>query len=332
MILVAVVSLSTLPFVKVPEYRSSTHLSTTVVTAINPEILLDYTISRVSCSSISVCYEQVSPYTFTETWSAQVTHTMTIFSTRTNSVVYILSGSGIIAGLLVLIVLLGGIGLFAKEKLMGSDTILKEGLLVEYYSLAWMLVEAIGAFVAGIFSGSLALLAFGGDSIIELLSSIAVLLHLREESKGKNTEDKTKKTERVTLLLLVSLIPTIGLGAIYAFLTGVQPESSVLGILIAVIAIVIMPVLWFEKRRIGKMSNCLPLTIDATESATCFSMSAALLIGLVANFLWKLWWVDYAATLLILFFLAKEAREAASKLNDRRVYPKLSVENAFRKS
>ena len=122
-----------------------------------------------------------------------------------------------------------------------------------------MLVEAIGAFVAGMFSGSLALLAFGSDSIIELLSSIAVLLNLREESKGRNTEDKTKKTERVTLLLLVSLIPTIGLGTIYAFLTGVQPESSVLGILIAVIAIVIMPVLWSEKRRIGKMSDCLPL-------------------------------------------------------------------------
>jgi hypothetical protein len=319
MVIVAVVSLGALPYVKVPEYRIFTHVSTTVFTAINPELLLDYSTKTITCSG-NICYLQMIPYTTTETWSNQVTHTVTISSTHTNPVAYIIGGPGIIAVLLVLIVLLGGIGLFAKERRMGSGTLLKEGLLIEYYSLTWMLVEAIGAFVAGIFSGSLALLAFGSDSIIELLSSIAVLLNLRDESKGRNTEDKTKKTERVTVLLLISLIPTIGLGTIYAFLTGVQPESSVLGILIAAVAIVIMPVLWYEKRRIGKLSDCLPLSIDATESAACFSMSAALLIGLLTNYLWKLWWVDYAVTLLILVFVAKEAREAALKLQRKNMF------------
>jgi len=186
-----------------------------------------------------------------------------------------------------------------------SDDLLKRGLLVEYASLAWMTAEAVGAIIAGTFAGSLALLAFGGDSLIELASSIAVVGHLREENSGRGSDDRTEKAEQATVLLLFLLIPVIGLGTTYAYLSGVKPELSILGILVAAGAIVIMPVLWFEKRRIGKKANCLPMAVDATESATCFSMSVALLVGLVANFLWKLWWVDYVATVVILFFLSR---------------------------
>jgi divalent metal cation (Fe/Co/Zn/Cd) transporter len=169
-----------------------------------------------------------------------------------------------------------------------------------------MSIEAIGAIAAGVFSGSLALLAFGGDSIIELASSVAVLDHLRTESSGQGRDDKTGRTEKVTLLLLFLLIPLIGLGTAYAYFSGVEPEPSILGILIAIGALVIMPVLWYEKHRIGKKANCFPIEIDATESATCFLMSAALLVGLAANFLWRLWWFDYLATVFILSFLARE--------------------------
>lgn len=199
-----------------------------------------------------------------------------------------------------------------------SDALLRRGLLVEYSSLAWMTVEALGAITAGVVSGSLALLAFGGDSIIELASSMAVLGHLRTENKGEGTEDKTERTERATLLLLFLLIPVIGLGTAYAYFSGVEPEPSVLGILIAIGALVIMPILWFEKRRIGEKAKCFPIEVDATESATCFLMSAALLAGLVANFLWRLWWVDYLVTAVIILFLAREGIESLHNFRVRR--------------
>ena len=195
-----------------------------------------------------------------------------------------------------------------------SQALLRRGLLVEYVSLAWMTVEALVAITAGVFSGSLALLAFGGDSVIELVSSIAVLGHLRTEDKGEGNDDKTGRTERVTLLLLFLLIPVIALGTTYAYFSGVQPQPSALGILIALCSLVIMPVLWFEKHRIGKEANCFPIEVDATESATCFLMSAALLVGLVANFYWRLWGVDYLATVIITLFLAKEAVGALRNL------------------
>ena len=191
-----------------------------------------------------------------------------------------------------------------------TAALLRRGLRIEYASLVWMAVEAIGAVAAGIFAGSLALLAFGGDSIIELASSAAVVDHLRAEGRGEGTVARTRGTERATLVLLFLLIPVIGLGAAYAYLSGVQPEPSTLGILIAIGSLVMMPVLWFEKRRIGKRANCFPIAVDATESATCFLMSAALMVSLVANFLWRLWWADYLATAAILVFLAREGVES----------------------
>jgi divalent metal cation (Fe/Co/Zn/Cd) transporter len=169
-----------------------------------------------------------------------------------------------------------------------------------------MTVECVAAIYSGIAAWSLALLAFGGDSLVELLSSFAVVRHLKHSLTGSNVGIGSKRTEWATALLLLSLIPLIGLAAVYSFLSGIRPESSVLGIIVAIGAIVIMPALWYEKKRIGAASNCLPLTIDAAESATCFWMSAALLSGLAINFVWKVPWIDYAATFVILGFVAKE--------------------------
>lgn len=195
-----------------------------------------------------------------------------------------------------------------------TQIMLKRGLLVEYASLAWMTVEAAGSIYAGAAAGSLALLAFGSDSIVELLSSLAVVKHLRLEKCGKGSEEMTKRIEKATVLLLLLLIPIITSGTLYAYWTGVQPESSILGIIIAVAAIAIMPILWFEKRRLGRTAKCLPLIVDSTESATCLSMSVALLVGLAANLIWKAWWVDYAATAVILIFLTREATESAREM------------------
>ena len=75
-----------------------------------------------------------------------------------------------------------------------------------------------------------------------------------------------------------------------------------------------MPVLWFEKKNIGLAADCLPLTIDAAESATCFWMSVALLSGLVINYIWKFQWTDYLATFVILMFVAREAAESIGKV------------------
>jgi divalent metal cation (Fe/Co/Zn/Cd) transporter len=195
--------------------------------------------------------------------------------------------------------------------------LLQRGLFVEYVSLAWMTVECVIAIYSGIAVWSLALLAFGGDSLVELLSSFAVVRHLRNSLTGRGSSTshvETKRAEWATALLLLSLIPVIALAAVYSFLSGIRPESSLLGIAVAIAAVVFMPVLWFEKKRIGTASSCLPLTIDAAESATCFWMSAALLSGLAINYVWRVSWIDYVATFVILCFIAAESLESINEV------------------
>jgi len=192
--------------------------------------------------------------------------------------------------------------------------LLHRGLLIEYASLAWMIVESIFAISAGLFAASLALIAFGGDSFIELISSYTVADYLRKRERGEKGESGRKeKAEKLTTLLLVALLPVVGVGALFSYLSGIQAESSPLGIAIASGAVMIMPVLWYEKKRIGQATDCLPLTIDAIESVTCFLMSIALLASLLINYLWKIWWTDYVATIIIMGFVAKEALEALSE-------------------
>ncbi len=191
---------------------------------------------------------------------------------------------------------------------------IRTGIRVEYASSVWMIVEAAGSIVFGLMAGSLALLAFGGDSLIELISGLAVLVHLRRDASGSEMRG-SKRTGRVTSALLFSLIPIIGLGAVYSYLTGLRPEGSPVGIAVAVGAAMIMPYLWLEKSKIGRETRSLPLSIDAIESITCFFMSVALLGGLVAEYFFGLWWVDYLATGVILAFVAREAVESYNELH-----------------
>jgi divalent metal cation (Fe/Co/Zn/Cd) transporter len=178
-----------------------------------------------------------------------------------------------------------------------------------------MVIEVLGSTGVGILTGSFALITFGGDSVVELLSASVVYKHLRRDASGST--GLGRRTALTATALLFALIPAIGLGAVYSFLGGLRPEASPLGVAIASGAVLIMPFLWHEKRKIGRETRCLPLTIDATESATCFFMSVALLSGLLAEYFLGVWWADYIATGVILAFVAVEGagsyRELASE-------------------
>ena len=179
---------------------------------------------------------------------------------------------------------------------------------MEYISFLWMGVEVLGSIGVGVLVGSLALIAFGGDSLVELLSAFVVACHLKGDIAG--SERLGEGVSRFGSGLLFLLLPIIGFGALYSYLAGVRPEGSPLGILIAVGAVIVMPYLWLEKRKVGQETNCLPLKIDAVESATCFFMSLSLLVGLLAEYFFGWWWADYLAAGVILVFVAKEAIEA----------------------
>jgi divalent metal cation (Fe/Co/Zn/Cd) transporter len=189
------------------------------------------------------------------------------------------------------------------------------GIRIEYLSSAWMIVEAFASIGLGLIAGSLALLAFGGDSLIELISGFVVLIHLRRDVSG--SEMHSKRTEQITSALLFALIPVIGLGAVYSYAAGLRPEGSPLGIAVAMGAVVVMPYLYFRKKQIGEETRSIPLKMDAIESVTCLLMAIVLLGALLVEFFLGLWWVDYLATGVILAFVAKEAVESYGQLREQ---------------
>ena len=180
-----------------------------------------------------------------------------------------------------------------------------------------MAVEVFGSIGVGLIAGSFALLAFGSDSLIELISGLVVLRGLRgDRSRGGNDGIHTRRTEQLTSALLFALIPVIGLGALYSYITGLKPEGSPLGIAIAVGAVIVMPYLYIQKKRIGRETRSLALSMDAIESVTCLFMATALLGGLLAEYFLGLWWADYLATGIILAFVAREAVESYRELHE----------------
>jgi len=177
-----------------------------------------------------------------------------------------------------------------------------------------MTVEVIGSVWSGLIAGSFALLAFGGDSLVELLSGITVLSFLRKPLAGPSTNPG--RTEQLTNALLFALIPVIGLLAVYSYVTGLRPEASPVGIVIAVGAVIVMPYLWLGKRRLGRETRSSILSMDAVTSLTCIFMSVALLGGLLVEYFFGLWWVDYLATAVILAFVSREAVESYHELHE----------------
>jgi divalent metal cation (Fe/Co/Zn/Cd) transporter len=180
-----------------------------------------------------------------------------------------------------------------------------------------MTVEVLGSIGVGLLAGSFALLAFGGDSLIELISGLAVLRGLRGDSSRSGSDGtESKRTEQFTSLLLFALIPVIGLGSVFSYFSGLKPEGSPLGIAIAVGAVIVMPYLYIQKKRIGRETRSLALSMDAIESVTCLFMATALLGGLLAEYFLGLWWADYLATAIILVFVAREAVESYHELHE----------------
>ena len=110
------------------------------------------------------------------------------------------------------------------------------GIRLEYLGSAWVTVEAVASIEFGLIAGSLALIAFGGDSVIELISGFVVLSHLRDDTSGPGEEGR--RAEQLTSALLFALIPVIGLGAVYSYTAGLRPEASSFGILVALGAVV----------------------------------------------------------------------------------------------
>ncbi|MDR3577881.1 MAG: cation transporter [Anaerolineaceae bacterium] len=193
------------------------------------------------------------------------------------------------------------------------STDVRLGLRIEIISLIWMVIEMALSISAGIAAGSILLTAFGIDSLIELVSGGILLWRLRVESRQGDVESVERAEKRAGWLVAITLALLcvyVLVTAVYGLVTQSRPESSILGIGVSAAAVLFMPYLAINKRRIARRIHSDALNGDAANSITCAYMAGTVLIGLALNALFGWWWAENAAALLFLVWLVRETWEA----------------------
>src|SRR5580692_1147268 len=178
---------------------------------------------------------------------------------------------------------------------------------VQAVTIVWMSVEAAVSLFAAWRATSPALLAFGGDSAIELLSAVVVLWRFRVSDAH---EDAERRAARVAGGLLFALAAFVAVASITSLLGYSEPEPTFPGVAIVVAAAVIMPWLAKEKRWLSGAIGSAALRADAAQSALCAYLSLIALAGLAINAVWRVAWADPIAALVVLPLIAWEGREA----------------------
>ncbi len=178
-------------------------------------------------------------------------------------------------------------------------------LWLQGVTVVWMLIECGVSLLAAARAHSPALLAFGSDSLVELLSASLVLLQFTPRLNVSN-----KQAGKAAAVLLFAVAGIVTLIAGLSLAGRVQPEESLLGIGLTVVALLIMPVLGWLKRKEARRLDNPALAADAVQSAACAYLAAITLIGLGLNAAFHIGWFDSAAALIAVPLLLKEGREA----------------------
>lgn len=204
----------------------------------------------------------------------------------------------------------------------GRRQAVRAALLLEVLTVAWMAVESGVAIAAAAGARSVALGAFGTDSLIELLSGALLLWRLAVEQHASSPARVNAVEARAAWLaagLLVLLCLYVLAAAAGGLALRLRPEGSVPGLLVAGAALVGMPLLAAAKRRANRVLGSAALQADIAESIACAYLAGAVLAAVALNTFLGWWWADYAGAILMLVWLVPETREAIEGAREGRV-------------
>lgn len=180
---------------------------------------------------------------------------------------------------------------------------------LNYATLAYNSLEGVLSIGAGLLAGSIVLVGFGTDSLIELTAGAAALWRLSADLNPARRERVEQQTLRLIGLCFLALAVYVSLEAFGALVGRTAPEQSPLGIGIAVASLLVMPFLARAKRIIAVQLDSGALAAEAKQTLICTYLSAILLVGLVLNALWGWWWADPVAGLAMVPLIAWEGLE-----------------------
>jgi cation diffusion facilitator family transporter len=179
----------------------------------------------------------------------------------------------------------------------------RRGVLLEWFTVTWNLLEAAVAIVAGVVAGSVALVGFGIDSAIEVIAASALLWRFRTAGADA-TEEEHGVAERRALFIVsatfFALAAYIGFEAVTALVLNREPDTSTVGVVLAIVSLVVMPTLAYAKQKVGRALGSRALEADAIETWVCAYLSLALLAGVGLNVAFGWWWADPVGALAML--------------------------------
>ena len=182
----------------------------------------------------------------------------------------------------------------------------RRGKRLEYATVAYNSVEGLIGIGAGLVAGSIALVGFGFDSIIEVTSGAVLLWRLRADIDPARREHVEAVSVRIVGICFFVLALYIAYDSVRMLLLRESPERSLPGIALAIASLVVMPILARAKRRVGRMIASNALAADARQTELCMYLSAILLGGLVLNATFGWWWADPAAGVLMIPIVLRE--------------------------
>jgi divalent metal cation (Fe/Co/Zn/Cd) transporter len=196
-------------------------------------------------------------------------------------------------------------GLTKEQFLSPAELRQRTVLRLQTVTLVWMVVECGVSLAGAVAAHSPALLAFGSDSFVELLSAVVVLLQFLPSFPLNK-----RRAAQATGVLLFLLAAVVAVSATLALGRSIHPETSFVGIGITAAALIGMPILARKKRAVARATNNHALAADAVQSATCAYLAAITLLGLAFNAVFHLSWVDSGAALVAIPILVIEGRRA----------------------
>ncbi|MBN2026622.1 MAG: cation diffusion facilitator family transporter [Actinobacteria bacterium] len=187
----------------------------------------------------------------------------------------------------------------------------RKGLYLEYFTVGYNIVEAAVSIGFGALAGSIALIGFGMDSVVESLSGLVLVWRLKKH--GKISREREERVERRAMRFVALTFFILGAYVLYEavekLVCRAEPEASLPGIIIAIVSLVVMPILAWMKKDTGERIGSKALVADSKETLACAFLSLALLLGLGLNYLFGFWQADPIAGMVIVLFLLHEGYE-----------------------
>lgn len=188
--------------------------------------------------------------------------------------------------------------------------LIKKGRYLEYFTIGYNSLEGLIAVTAGLIAGSIALVGFGFDSLIEVTSGAVLLWRLHADVD----EERRERVEAISLRIVgagfILLAIYVSYDSVKSLIRREAPEESVVGIVLAAVSLVVMPLLVRAKRRVARAIKSRALIADSKQTELCTYLSGILLGGLLLNALLGWWWADPAAALVMVPIIVKEGIEA----------------------